>query len=667
MNRKDFIPTTIEDINARGWDRPDFILVTGDAYVDHPSFGAAVIARVLEAEGYRIAVLAQPDYTDQEAFRVFGRPRLAFLVTGGNLDSMVSNYTVNCKFRKKDVYSPGGVGGFRPDRATLVYTNIIRRAYKKVPVILGGLEASLRRLNHYDYWSDKLRRSILVDSKADMLVYGMGEKSILEIAQRMDSGEPLSEMTDIRGTVVKVKELSADFQGSVLPDYQEIKKYPTVFAHSFNIQNKNTDPINAKPLAERHFDYYVLQNIPQLPLSQAEFDRVHELPYTRRSHPDYESQGGIPAVEEVSFSIISSRGCFGGCHFCALTFHQGRIVRSRSHESIIKEAESFLEDPEFKGYIHDVGGPTANFRKPPCKKQLKQGACKDRACMTPSLCPSMQVDHSDYLSLLRKLRNLNGVKKVFVRSGIRHDYLLADSEDSFFHELVKHHISGQLKVAPEHVSNRVLKHMGKPDFSIYEKFREKYNQLNRTHGKEQYLVPYFISSHPGARVSDAVKVAEYLKKIRFTPEQVQDFYPTPGTLSTCMYFTETNPHTGEKVHVPKHPGERAMQRALLQFHRPENRHLVEKALIKAGRKDLIGHGPKCLIKPSTSDHDHKDTKNKTKRNSAPGKSGKGGGKRSVSGKKSSHKAQRPVKASKGKSSGKSGKKGSSKNNRTGGK
>ncbi|MFW5958247.1 MAG: YgiQ family radical SAM protein [Desulfosalsimonas sp.] len=607
MNRKDFLPTTQKDINDRKWDRPDFILVTGDAYVDHPSFGAAVIARVLEAEGYRIAVLAQPDYNDKEAFQIFGRPRLAFLVTGGNLDSMVSNYTVNLKFRKYDVYSPGGAGGARPDRATLVYTSAIRRAFKKIPVILGGMEASLRRLSHFDYWSNKVRRSILVDSKADMIVYGMGEKTILEIARRMDAGEPLSEITDNRGTVVKVKGLSQDFNGFVLPDFQTLKLDPAAFTESFRMQERNTDPINARCLAEHHFDSYVVQNVPQAPLSRAELDRVHELPFTRRAHPDYDRAGKIPAVEEISFSIISSRGCFGGCNFCALAFHQGRIVRSRSHASILKEAKSFLDDPDFKGYIHDVGGPTANFRHPACKKQLKEGACSDRKCMTPYLCPSMGVDHSDYLSLLRKLRRLEGVKKVFVRSGIRYDYLLADTDDTFFHELVKHHISGQLKVAPEHVSDRVLTHMGKPSFSLYRKFTEKYFNLNRRHGKKQYLVPYFISSHPGATLADAVEVAEYLKEIGFTPNQVQDFYPTPGTLSTCMYYTEMDPETGEKIHAAKHPKERAMQRALLQSNRPENQALVREALVKAGRKDLIGYFPKCLIKP-LSDRRYSDNR-----------------------------------------------------------
>ncbi len=636
LKREDFFPTTKEDMKERGWDRPDFILVTGDAYVDHPSFGIAVIGRVLEAEGYRVAVLAQPDYTDREAFRVFGRPRLAFLVTGGNLDSMVSNYTVHRKFRKKDVYSPGGVGGARPDRATLVYTSTIRSAFKKVPVILGGLEASLRRLNHYDYWANKLRRSILVDSKADMVVYGMGERTIIEVAARMDAGEPLSGMTDVRGTVVKVKELPRDFDGSVLPGFEQVKSDPSVFAQSFYIQNQNTDPINSKPLAERHFDYYVLQNIPQHPLPRAELDRVHELPYTRSPHPDYDQKGKIPAVEEVSFSIISSRGCFGGCHFCALAFHQGRIVRSRSHESILKEASGFVNDPEFKGYIHDVGGPTANFRSPACKRQLKSGACQSRACMTPSLCPSMQVDHADYLSLLRKLRNLEGVKKVFVRSGIRYDYLLADRDDSFFHELVKHHISGQLKVAPEHVSDRVLGYMGKPKFSVYRKFREKYNQLNRIYKKQQYLVPYFISSHPGATISDAVKVAEYLREIRFVPQQVQDFYPTPGTLSTCMYYTQIDPRTGERVYVPKSHKERALQRALLQFNRPENNPLVREALIKAGRQDLIGFASGCLVRPDkkkqeTADRPKKDQnvgcskkkKGNSQKNTAGKKDGKG--------------------------------------------
>ena len=645
-HRQDFLPTTGQDLQERGWDRPDFILVTGDAYVDHPSFGAALISRLLEAEGYRVAILAQPDYMDPESFRIFGRPRLAFLVTAGNLDSMVANYTVNCKFRKNDAYSPGGRGGARPDRACLVYTNIIRRAYKKVPVILGGLEASLRRLNHYDYWSDRLRRSILVDSKADMLVYGMGERAILEIAGRMDSGEPLSEMTDIRGTAVKIKDLPQDFDGYVLPDFQEISSRPSVFAQSFLIQHQNTDPQNAKPLAEAHFDYYVLQNRPQLPLSQSEMDRVHELPYTRREHPGYDQDKGVPAIDEVKFSIISSRGCFGGCHFCALTFHQGRIIRSRSHGSIIMEAQGFLKDPEFKGYIHDVGGPTANFRQPACKKQQKHGACSDRACLTPKPCPSLRADHSDYLSLLRKLRNLKGIKKVFIRSGIRYDYLLSDQDQTFFHELVKHHISGQLKVAPEHVSSQVLRLMGKPDFSVYREFTERYSSLNRQYGKKQYLIPYFIASHPGATLSEAIKVAEYLQEIRFLPEQVQDFYPTPGTLSTCMYYTEIDPWSGKKVHVAKSRKERAMQRALLQFNRPENKALVQEALIKAGRKDLIGYEPKCLIRPLKKNPDPAGASPKTKAGPAgSGRRGEGTQKPSQS-QKSAGK-QKPGKGKKG--------------------
>ncbi len=645
LHRQDFLPTTEQDIKDRGWDRPDFIMVTGDAYVDHPSFGATVISRLLEAEGYKVAVLAQPDYRDKEAFRIFGRPRLAFLVTAGNLDSMVANYTVNCKFRRNDAYSPGGLGGARPDRACLVYTNIIRRAYKKVPVIMGGLEASLRRLNHYDYWSDRLRRSILVDSKADMLVYGMGERTILEIAARMEAGEPLSQMTDIRGTAVRIKDLPQDFDGYVLPDFQEMRSRPCLFAQSFLIQHRNTDPLNAKPLAEAHFDYYLLQNRPQLPLSQSELDRVHELPYNRREHPDYGQDKGVPAIEEVKFSIISSRGCFGGCHFCALNFHQGRIVSSRSHESIIKEAHAFLKDPEFKGYIHDVGGPTANFRHPACKKQLKQGACQDRACLTPTPCPALRVYHSDYLSLLRKLRNLKGIKRVFIRSGIRYDYLLSDQDQTFFHELIKHHVSGQLKVAPEHVSGRVLRLMGKPDFSVYREFRERYYSLNKQYGKKQYLVPYFISSHPGATLSDAVKVAEYLKEIRFVPEQVQDFYPTPGTLSTCMYFTEIDPWSGQKIHVAKGRRERAMQRALLQFNRPENKALVKEALLKAGRKDLIGHKPKCLIGPS---EDYRDRDGASQKKGTgpdrPGRKARRTKKKAPSGKRSGKK--KPGKAQK---------------------
>ena len=580
----------------RGWDYCDFVLVTGDAYVDHPSFAAAIISRTLESAGFRVGILAQPDWQDPEAFRSLGRPRLAFLVSPGNIDSMVTHYTVNRKIRSQDAYSPGGAAGKRPDRAAIVYTSMVRQAYKGVPVILGGLEASLRRLSHYDYWSDKVRRSVLLDAKADLLVYGMGERTMLEIADKLNRGVAVREIRDQRGTVYAVSHREEiPGEALVLPSYEELSQDKKLYADSFQKQYRNTDPVNSRPLAEPCGGRFVIQNRPAFPLSREEMDRSYGYPYTRKSHPSYDAAGGVPALEEVSFSLVHNRGCYGSCNFCALTFHQGRIISSRSHESVLHEARELITQTGFKGYIHDVGGPTANFRKPACAKQMKSGACPDRSCLTPDPCPALEVDHSDYLKLLRKLRSLDGIKKVFIRSGIRFDYMLQDRDESFLKELCEHHISGQLKVAPEHVSSRVLALMNKQKHPVYRKFIRKYDEMNKKLGKKQYLVPYFISSHPGSTLKEAVELALFMKETGFIPEQVQDFYPTPGTVSTCMYYTGINPLTGEKVEVVKKEREKRLQRALLQYNRPENHRLVKEALEKAGRKDLIGPGPHCLI------------------------------------------------------------------------
>jgi uncharacterized radical SAM protein YgiQ len=592
-----FLPLNRTEMDKRGWDRPDFIMVTGDAYVDHPSFGASLIARVLEKEGFRVAILAQPDWKSIEAFRVFGRPRLAFLVTGGNMDSMVSNYTAARKPRKQDVYSPGGITGNRPDRATIVYSAAIKQAFKKMPVIIGGMEASLRRLAHFDYWSSKVRRSILLDSKADLLVFGMGEHQIVDIAHRMDSGIRIKDIRDISGTVYRTLEKPYLPEEHFLPGFKEITIDKKAFARSFKIQHLNTDPFNGKILVEPYGKEWVVQNRAAEPLDQAELDLVYQLPYERDSHPQYEMSGGVKALEEVQFSLVSSRGCFGGCSFCALNFHQGRIISSRSHKSLYKEAESFVSHKQFKGYIHDVGGPTANFRQPACSKQSEKGACPDRQCLSPDPCPALEVDHSEYLSLLRHLRSIEGIKKVFIRSGIRYDYLLLDKDETFFHELVQHHISGQLKVAPEHISHKVLSIMGKPGKEVFDRFRGKFEQINREEGKKQYLVPYLISSHPGSTLEDAVELAEYLRDTGMRADQVQDFIPTPGTLSTAMFYSGYNPLTMKKIHIVRDPREKAMQRALLQYRKPQNRQLVEEALKLCGRTDLIGNGPQCLIHP----------------------------------------------------------------------
>jgi len=594
-----FLPVTKQEMKERGWDRADFVYITGDAYVDHPSFGSAIISRLLESRGYRVCMLPQPDWKNPQSICEFGEPRLGFLVSAGNMDSMVNHYTVSKKHRQKDAYSPGGVMGLRPDRAATVYGNLIRRTYKHTPVILGGIEASLRRLSHYDYWEDKVRRSVLLDSGADLISYGMGEHSILEIAEALDSGLSVQELTYIPGTVFKTRDISGVYEAIRLPSYEESASDKQAYAKSFALQYENTDPFTAKPLAE---DYgskgYVVQNPPAQPLTQTEMDDVYGLPYTGTWHPMYDARGGIPALSEVKFSLTSNRGCFGSCSFCALTFHQGRILQTRSHESIVAEAEEMTKDPEFKGYIHDVGGPTADFRHPSCEKQLTKGVCKHRQCLFPSPCPNLKADHEDYILLLRKLRAIPKVKKVFIRSGVRFDYVMADKNPLFLSELVRHHVSGQLRVAPEHVSDEVLRLMGKPPHHVYETFLKAYEKENKKAGMEQYAVPYFMSSHPGCTMKEAVKLAEYVRDLGYTPEQVQDFYPTPSTLSTCMFYTGIHPLTGEKVYVPKDPHEKSIQRALMQYKNPANRTLVLEGLRLAGRMDLVGSGSKCLIRTS---------------------------------------------------------------------
>ena len=583
---------------ARGIEQLDFVYVIGDAYVDHPSFGPAIISRVLEDNGYSVGIIAQPDWKNEESITILGKPRLGFLISGGNMDSMVNHYFVSKKVRPTDAYTPGGQMGKRPDHATVVYGNLIRKVYKDSPIIIGGIEASLRRLAHYDYWSDSFKRSILLDSQADIISYGMGEKSIVEIADALNSGIDVKHITFINGTVYKTKDISGIYKGEILPTYEEMKADKIRYADSFLTQYENTDPFSGKTLIEQYPNgIYVVQNPPSMPLTTEEMDHVYALPYARTYHPVYEKDGGIPAISEIKFSLISNRGCFGGCSFCALTFHQGRCVQVRSHESIIEEAKLIIEDPEFKGYIHDVGGPTANFRHPSCEKQMTVGVCKQRQCLFPKPCPNMKADHSDYLDLLRKLRNLPKVKKVFVRSGIRFDYLLADKDDTFFKELVEHHVSGQLKVAPEHISDAVLSKMGKPENAVYEKFVKKYYDINNKLNKKQFLVPYLMSSHPGSTLKEAIELAEYLRDLGYMPEQVQDFYPTPSTISTVMYYTGIDPRDKKPVYVCKNPHEKAMQRALIQYRNPKNYELVKEALIKAGREDLIGFDKKCLIRP----------------------------------------------------------------------
>lgn len=607
-----FLPVSKKEMLEKGWDYVDFVFIIGDAYVDHPSFGPAIISRVLESHGYRVGIIPQPNWKEDKSIDVFGKPRLGFLVSSGNMDSMVNHYSVSKKRRQKDLYTPKGEMGKRPDYATIVYCNLIRHTYKDATIIIGGIEASLRRLAHYDYWSNSLKHSILIDSQANIISYGMGEKSIVEIADALDSGLKIEDITFIPGTVFKTKNIELVDDAIILPSYEEMKKDKLKYAKSFNIQYLNVDSYSAKKLAEPYDNgLFVVQNIPSMPLTQKEMDDVYDLPYMRSWHPMYDKDGGIPAFNEVKFSLISNRGCFGGCSFCALTFHQGRVVQTRSHESIIKEAEMLTREKDFKGYIHDVGGPTANFRHTACKAQLKRGACPNKQCLFPKPCNNLDADHSDYVELLRKLRNIPKVKKVFIRSGIRFDYLMQDKSKEFLYELCKYHISGQLKVAPEHVSDNVLRLLGKPSNKVYLKFKEEYMNMNKKLGLKQYLVPYLMSSHPGSTLNDAIMLAEYLRDTKQSPEQVQDFYPTPSTISTCMYYTGVDPRDMKKVYVVTNPHEKAMQRALIQYKDPKNYELVKEALIKAKRFDLIGNSSKCLIKDKKPNFTNNNFKNKT--------------------------------------------------------
>ncbi len=594
---QDFLPIKKEELNSQGFEQLDFILISGDAYVDHPSFGMAIISRLLAAYGFRVGVIAQPDWKNVQEFKKLGKPLLGFLITAGNIDSMVNHYTVANKQRKTDAYSPGGKTGLRPDRATTVYALKAREAYPDVPIILGGIEASLRRLAHYDYWDDRLRPSILLEAQADLLIYGMGEKPVVEVAEALQSGLSIGDITYVRGTVYCSKQIGDPEDTKILPSFNEVKVSKKMFAKSFLTQHRNTEAPNAKILAEPYANTYVIQNPPADSLSTAEMDMIYRLPFARTYHPVYDKAGGIPAISEVKFSLVSSRGCFGACSFCALHFHQGRSVQSRSIDAIVEEANIITADPDFKGYIHDVGGPTANFRQKACHKQENKGTCLDKYCLFPKACPNLRVDHSEYLELLRRLRGLEGVKKVFIRSGIRHDYLLYDQENQFFEELCKHHISGQLKIAPEHVAPPVLEKMKKPDKKVYLDFKKKFKRLNQNLGKAQFLVPYFMSSHPGSDLNAAVELACFINRYEHLPQQVQDFYPPPGTLSTCMFYTELDPHTMQKIYVPKSPHEKAMQRALIQFKNPKNFRLVYEALQKTGRTDLIGYEKKCLLRP----------------------------------------------------------------------
>ena len=614
-----FLPITKDEMKSRGWEAPDFVVVTGDAYCDHPSFGTAIIARVLEAGGYNVCVLAQPRWDNESDFKRFGRPRLGFMISGGNIDSMVAHYTAARRKRSSDYYSPGGMAGKRPDRATIVYSKLAKKAYPDCPVIIGGLEASLRRFAHYDYWSDSIRPSILIESGADILSYGMGEYQTIELADRLNAGEAVKDILDVRGTVVTMP--IADYKPRSVaesPSYERVLESKREYAVSCRIQQDEHDAVRGKTIIQRHGDLMLICNPPMPPVSQQEFDRVYELPYERLSHPVYDEVGGVPAMEEIEFSITHSRGCFGACAFCSLAFHQGRQITCRSMESVIREAESFTENPRFKGYIHDVGGPTANFRQPSCKKQEQLGMCKGKRCLAPKPCPNLEVDHDEYLELLRRLRKIKGIKKVFVRSGIRFDYLMEDSDDTFMRELIEHHVSGQLKVAPEHCSNNVLDAMGKPHIETYKAFSKKFFKITAEIGKEQYLVPYLMSSHPGSTLKDAVELALFLKAEKLHPEQVQDFYPTPGTISTCMFYTGLDPYTLKEIYVPKTPAEKAEQRVLLQYFKKENRDAVERALRKAGRADLIGSGPECLIRPVPGAPKNNSTagKNNSKNSSA---------------------------------------------------
>lgn len=592
-----FVPVSKEDMHKRGWDQLDFLFVSGDAYVDHPSFGPAIITRLLEKYGYRVGIIAQPDWRSTADFKKLGKPRLGVLVSAGNLDSMLNKFTAAKKYRSTDNYSPGGQAGRRPDRATIVYCNRIRELWKSIPIIIGGIEASLRRFAHYDYWSDNIRRSVLIDSKADLLVYGMGEKQIKEIADQLSQGLSITDIRDVQGTCYRATSLDHLWDYLQIESYDKVRVDKQAFAEAFKIQYQEQDPIRGKIVVQNHGEYFVVQNRPAAPLTTAELDEIYDLPYQRTYHPVYEQAGGIPAIQEVKFSLVSHRGCFGGCSFCAIVSHQGRVIQSRSQESILREAEELIAMPDFKGYIHDVGGPTANFRMPACREQSERGTCKNRQCLFPGPCKSLATDHSDYLALLRTLRALPGVKKVFIRSGLRYDYLMAAKDDEFLRELCSHHVSGQLKVAPEHVSAKVTRLMGKSGKEVYIKFMNAYKKMNKSLGKEQYLVPYFMSSHPGSGLKEAVELAEFIRDLGYHPEQVQDFIPTPGSLSTCMYYTGINPLTGEKVYVAKDPHEKKLQRALIQYRDPKNYHLVYEALLKTNRQDLIGYGPQCLIRP----------------------------------------------------------------------
>lgn len=620
-----FLPLNYEEMKLKGWEQVDFVYVIGDAYVDHPSFGPAIISRTLEAHGYKVAIISQPDWKSVESIDIYGKPRLGFLVSAGNMDSMVNHYSVSKKRRSADSYTPGGEMGKRPDYATIVYCNLIRRKYKDVPIVIGGIEASLRRLAHYDYWSNRLKHSILIDSQADILIYGMGEKATVEVADALDSGIAAKDISFVEGTAYRTKTVDHVYDAITLPTYDELTADKLNYAKSFKIQYENTDHFAAKPLIEKYNDHmYVVQNIPAAPLTENEMDRVYSYDYARTYHPSYEAAGGIPAISEVKFSLVSNRGCFGGCSFCALTFHQGRMIQTRSDKSILQEAEKMVWEPDFKGYIHDVGGPTANFRPKACHKQEKYGVCKNKQCLFPKPCDNLIVDHSSYLKLLRKLRELPNVKKVFIRSGIRFDYLMADDNDEFFYELCKYHVSGQLKVAPEHVSDNVLSKMGKPSNDVFRAFCDKYKKINEELGMKQYMVPYLMSSHPGSTMKDAIKLAEYLRDLGYMPEQVQDFYPTPSTISTCMYYTGVDPRTMEKVYIPISPHEKAMQRALIQYRNPKNYDLVHEALTIAKRTDLIGFDKKCLIRPRKTNDSFKPISSKNSGGKNYGNSGANG-------------------------------------------
>ena len=641
-----YLPISKQDMIDRGIEQLDFVYVCGDAYVDHPSFGHAIIARILESHGYTVGIISQPDWKDDASISILGTPRLAFIVSAGNMDSMVNHYSVSKKRRAMDSYTPGGVMGKRPDYATVVYCNLIRHTYKTTPIVIGGIEASLRRMAHYDYWSNKVKRSILLDSGADLISYGMGERSIVEIADALNAGIAVKDITFIEGTVFKTKQRDIIYDAIELPDYDEIKEDKRKFASSFYTQYCNTDPFSGKRLFEPYGGTtFVVQNPPAKPLSQEEMDAVYALPYMRNYHPSYEEAGGVPAIREIKFSLISNRGCFGGCSFCALTFHQGRIIQTRSHESIIEEAKLITQDPDFKGYIHDVGGPTANFRAPACSKQMTKGACPKKQCLFPTPCKNLEVDHKDYIALLRKLRELPKVKKVFIRSGIRFDYLMYDKDHTFLRELCEHHVSGQLKVAPEHISNAVLQKLGKPSVEVYNSFVKAYKDMNKKLGKEQYLVPYLMSSHPGSTLKEAIELAEYLRDLGYMPEQVQDFYPTPSTISTCMYYTGLDPRTMEPVYVATNPHEKAMQRALIQYRNPKNYDLVHEALVKAGREDLIGFDKKCLIRPRKFHSSNGYGSGRNASSDSTGKNGKSGGNTKFAAAKSGNAKNRSVNTS----------------------